>query len=406
MPVYRYQARDERGTRVSGVLEASSEGSVDEALRTRGLYVTAVEQQTGTAGARAMPELRISRANLILFTVHLATILSSGIPLTQGLAAFADEAPNRRLKAVARSLLESIQGGASLSEAMARLPGVFPEMYVSLVRAGETVGRVDAVLLDLVSALEWQQTLISQIRQAAIYPMMLLGALAVMMAIIVTVVMPRFIAALLKAGATIPRSTRIIMAVGEFITDYWLWVLSGCLAGVIAILLIGDTRRGRYALDWLKLRAPIVGSLVRKLGLSRFAHHLALLHSAGVDFVLALTVVERLVGNAVLARAVAAARQKVIAGSSLTDALRASGQFPPLVLQMVATGESSGNLSETLGKVSQYYDREVPATVKRVTAVIEPLVYILLGTVVLGAALSFYSPLLSMLQKLRVTPRF
>lgn len=406
MPLYVYQARNEQGQRISGTLEAPTEESLEQVLRDRGLYVTTLTATDRAPRTVATPSLTITRGDLILFTVHLGTILSSGIPITSGLKGFADEAPNRRLKGVAESVLDSLDGGASLSEAMARLPRVFPEVYVGLIRAGESIGRVDTVLFELVSLLEWQSELISQLRQASIYPIMLLTGLTGMVILIVTIVMPRFIAALTRAGAPISLSTRIILVSGEIMSQYWLLLLFGLFAGVMVIRWAGTTPRGRYAMDWVKLRIPVFGELVRKVSLSRFAHHLGLLHRAGVDFIVALTAVERVVGNAVLARALAEVRREVLGGSSLAGALRATREFPPLVLQMVATGETSGTLGETLNKVTEYYDREVPAAVKRVTTIIEPLVYVILGSVVLGTALALYSPLLSMLKAIQVKPRF
>lgn len=406
MPTYAYRARNDFGRPVAGVLEAPTERVADETLRARGLYVTAVTERMPPAAEKASPTLALKRRDLILLSLHIATVLTSGIPIVEGLLGFADEAPNRRLKAIALALLEGIRGGASLSEVMARYPRAFPELYVSLMRAGETVGRVDRVLFDLVASLEWQVKLVSEVRQASIYPIMLLSGVAAMIMLIVTVVMPRFMKALLKVNAPIPLPTRIVIGFGDFVNDNWMAILGALVTLVVGVRLYADTPHGRYTIDALKLKLPVVGDLVRKVGLGRFAHHLSVLYAAGVDFVVSLTVVEKVVGNAVLAEAVAAARQKVIAGSSLTDALRTTGQFPPLVLQMVATGEATGSLGDTLNKVAEYYDREVPATVKRIGTIVEPVIYVILGVVVLGTALALYSPLLAMLQNLQVRPRF
>lgn len=406
MATFTYQARNDLGRPVSGVLEADTEDAVDSTLRARGLYVTSVSERVAVEAQKAAPTLALSRRDLVLLTLHIATVLSSGIPIVEGLVGFADEAPNRRLKAITLSLLEGVRGGASLSEVMARYPRAFPDIYINLVRAGETIGRVDKVLFELVASLEWQARIVSEIRQAAVYPVMLLSGVSIMLTLIVTIVMPRFLKALQKVNAPIPAPTRVVMAFGEFLNEHWMTVIAGGVIVFIATRLYVGTREGRRLMDTLKLRIPVLGELIRKIGMSRFAHHLSQLHMAGVDFVVALTVVENVVGNAVLADAIGRARERVVAGSSLTEALRVTRQFPPLVLQMVATGETTGNLGETLNKVAEYYDREVPATVKRVSTIVEPLVYVILGVVVLGTALALYSPMLAMLQNLQVRPRF
>lgn len=407
MPTYAYRARNDLGHSVAGVLEAPTEEVADETLRARGLYVTAVTERVLSTEKKASPTLALTRRDLIVLTLHIATVQNSGIPIVEGLANFAREAPNRRLKAITLSLLEGISGGAALSDVMARYPNAFPGIYVHLVRAGETIGRVDAVLFDLVASLEWQHGLRAEIRQASIYPAMLLMTLTALAVGISAIVMPRFAAALTKAGVTLPTSTLLVVGFGEFVANYWLQLLLGMIATAVALRLLADVPRARYAIDWLKLQTPWVGELIRQVGLSRFAHHLRLMERGGVNFIVGLNVVEHVVGNQVLARAVAQARERVIAGSSLSEALRQTKQFPSLVLQMVATGETTGSLEETLKKVMEYYDREVPAAVKRITTVIEPGVYIILGAVVLGTALALYSPLLSMMQNLQgIRPRF
>ena len=198
----------------------------------------------------------------------------------------------------------------------------------------------------------------------------------------------------------------LVVGFGQFVTGYWAQILAGMLAVGIAVKLALDTPRGRWFSDYVKLNSPLLGTLVRQVALSRFAHHLRMMVKAGVNFVVALNVVEHVVGNRILAAAVAAAREQVIAGSTLAEALRATRQFTPLVIQMVATGEITGSLDETLKKVTEYYDREVPATVKRISTATEPIVYVVLGVVLLAVALTLYSPLLSMLSQINTRPRF
>ena len=387
-------------------MDAPTEAGVEAALRDRGLYPTSIRPDATPSTPRSESQVTLNRRDLALFTMHLATVMKSGLPLSLGLRNSIDEGSSRRIQTVAHALLERVEEGRMLSEAMAELPNAFPEYYVNLVKAGETVGQVDQVLFDLLASIEWQMNLTSEIRQATIYPAILLTMMAIVTIGIATFVMPRFVLALSKTGMTPTASARLVVGFGEFVTGHWLQLGLGIVWVVVGTRALADTSRGRYAVDWLKLQLPLVGNLVRQVGLSRFAHHLRMMARAGVNFVVALNVVEHVVGNRLLAEAVADARARVIAGASLADALKATGQFTPLVVQMVATGEVTGTLDETLKKVTDYYDREVPAAVKRITTAIEPIMYVILGALVLGVALILYSPLLSMLSQIQTRPRF
>ena len=410
MAQFAYQARTARGDRVTGSLDAASETAVEDALRDKGLYVTIIRPEIAAAVAAAAPRRAatpaLNRRELALFTMHLATVMRSGLPLSLGLRNSIEEGSSGRIQAVAHALLDRVEQGRMMSEAMADLPRAFPEYYVNLVKAGETVGQVDQVLFDLLASIEWQMNLTSEIRQATIYPAILLTMMGAVVIGIATFVMPRFVGALSKTGMTLPTSARIVLAFGDFVTGYWLEVVLSVFWAVLGLRILVETRRGHYVLDSVKLKLPLVGNLIRQGGLSRFAHHLRMMVRAGVNFVVALNVVEHVVGNLLLAEAVAGARERVIAGATLAEALRATGQFTPLVIQMVATGEVTGTLDETLKKVTDYYDREVPAAVKRITTAMEPIMYVVLGVVVLGVAFTLYSPLLSMLGQIQTRPRF
>ena len=407
MPVYAYRAKDEAGKTLTGVLEAPNEGDADSSLRNQGLFVISVREQTQR---RAKPATvgsvgRISRRDLILFTVHLGTILGAGIPLAAGLREFAQEAPNPKMRAVAEAILQSVEGGALMSEAMARMPRTFPETYVAMVRAGEATGRLDRVLMDQVASLEWQEGIVGQIRQASIYPLLLLSALGGLMALLFTFVLPRFATILTKTGAPLPLPTKIVVVMGAFLQANWPTILLGIFVLVVGYRFLQTFPAGRLLVDRVKLRVPIFGNIMLKVALGRFAHHMETLHRAGVDFVLTLTVVERVVGNAAIARAVAQVRERVTAGMSFTDALRSTGQFPPLVIRMVGSGELSGDLGDSLAKVSQYYDREVPDAVRRLFAFLEPAMIACLTVIVLGAILSVYLPIYTILGRISARPR-
>lgn len=404
MPHYAYRAKDDGGNTLTGVMEAPTEDQVDLSLREKGFYVISVEPRAQGGRAARRPTARsvgrVSRRDLMLLTTHLGTLFSAGIPLAPGLREFAEEAPEKSVGLVAIALVESVEGGTMLSDAMAQFPRVFPELYVALVKAGEASGHMDQVFADLVASLEWQEGIVSQLRQASMYPLILMSALGGLVTILFTFVLPRFATILQKTGAPMPLPTKIVLAVGGFMEANWASVFLGVVTLVVLVRLWVRTQAGRLAMDRLKLQLPIFGAIIRKIALSRFAHNLETLHRTGVEFVYALTVLERVVGNAWLGRAVSQVRERVIGGMAFTDALRTTGEFPPLVLRMVGSGEMSGNLAGSLAKVSQYYDKEVPDSVRRLFSLIEPAMITVMAVVVLGSILSVFLPIYTIMGKI------
>jgi type IV pilus assembly protein PilC len=405
MPHYAYRATDDGGKTVTGLVEAPTEEQLDLNLREQGLFIISIEPQAapGTRPVAKPARLsvsRVSRRDLILLTTHLGTLFGSSIPLAAGLREFAEEPPSKSIGVVATAILDAVEGGQMLSEAMARYPRIFPEIYVALVRAGEASGHLDAIFADLVASMEWQQDIVSQVRQASIYPAILMTALGGLVVLLFTFVLPRFAKVLEKTGAPMPLPTQIVLGIGGFMEANWPYVFSGAIAAVVGVRILVRTSGGRMAMDRFKLTLPIFGGIIRKVALSRFAHNLETLLRSGVEFVYALTVLERVVGNAYIAQALSQVRTRVIGGMGFSDALKTTRQFPPLVVRMVANGEMSGKLPDSLGKVSQYYDKEVPDAVKRVFSMIEPVMITVLAVVVLGSILSVFLPIYGVLAKI------
>ncbi|MFQ5881984.1 MAG: type II secretion system F family protein [Candidatus Methylomirabilales bacterium] len=399
MPDFAYRARDEDGEMVKGVMAADDEDHLADLLQAEGLYL--IESAKPKAlDLHSWFQPRIRRRDLIVFTVHVGTALAGGISLLDALRAYADEAPHERLRKIVREIAEGITAGGSFSDALARYPQVFSTVYVNMVRAGETTGRLDRVLEDMVSFLEWQETLAGTIRQALTYPIVISAALLGLVALLLGFVFPQIIPVFTKLGVELPLPTKILIFLSEALRRYWIYGLLALVGAWVALYLYIRTPVGRFQFDRLLLRTPVVGGIVRRIALSRFARHLAVLYLAGVDFILSLSVVERLVGNRVIERAIHDAGEEVMSGGLLSAALRRSGVVPNLVVQMVATGESTGDLAETLGKVSQYYDREVQESVRRATALLEPAALATMAGMVLFMALSIFLPLWQMIGQL------
>jgi len=298
---------------------------------------------------------------------------------------------------VLRDVRRNVQSGATLSSAFALHGDIFPEVFVSIIRSGEATGNLDGVLKDLNRFMAWQEELAKTIRQATYYPATVVCMVGGLVVLLFTVVFPRFLSIFKGAVVELPLPTRIVIAISEFFRDKGPYLALALVLGIVALRMYNRTEAGRLRVDGWKLRIPLVGEVIRSIEMSQFAHFTASLFRAGVEMTQALAVVEKVIGNRVIAAVIRRAREELIAGGGLSVALHKSGEFPPMVVRMVSAGESSGNLDATLENVSAFYDREVPAVVKKTFAVLEPAMTILLAVVVLGAALSFFLALYEMI---------
>jgi len=395
MARYDYNAVDDYGRKARGTMSSPDEKSLRNQLATMGMHLVS-NRQVAESGGSALFKKKIKRADLIDFTYHLKTLLGAGVSLVVGLSDVAEQSTSPEFREVIRDVRRNVQSGATLSGAFALHPDVFPEVFISIMRAGEVTGNMDGALSDLHRFLTWQEELGKTIRQATYYPITVVGMVSGLIILLFTFVFPRFLSIFKGAAIDLPLPTRVVIAISEFFRDYGLYALAAIVLGVVALRMYGRTEAGRLRVDGWKLKIPLVGEVIRAIEMSQFSHFTASLFRAGVEMTQTLSVVEKVMGNRVLAAVVRQAREEMIAGGGLSVALRKSGEFPPMVLRMVSAGESSGNLDDTLENVAGYYDREVPAIVKKTFAILEPAMTILLALVVLGAALSFFLALYKM----------
>ncbi len=391
MPVFQYVARSETGVDISGAMYAPSEDALYRILREQGLFLLRSRIRGG--GLLSPERLRIPHKQKLAFTIHVSTYQQAGIPLLQALTALAREPFGLRFQIMIDGLITRISQGSSFSDALAQYPCIFDNHYIQMVAVGEAAGKLDARMGELVQHLEWQQEIRSQIRQSSTYPLVVITLLFGVVVLLMTFTLPKFVGLLLQLNTQLPLPTRIIIFVSNAFSCYWYLLPLLVLIPFAAYSSLKRTQRGRLLLDKWKLQIPIFGELQHKIALSRFAHHLSSLHSAGIDLVSSLSIIEGLVENLIIAREIQRLRQGVMSGKSLAQQLSRSRQFPPFVVQMVAAGEESGNLEGTLKKVSQYYDHEIPAAIKRAFSVIEPLVLIAMGGLVAFVALSILLPI-------------
>ena len=388
---FNYQARNLVGQKVDGVMLADDEGQLAWTLRRMDLYLIAAKpEKISTPIYITRP---VKRKELINFTLHLSTSVGAGITILQSLEDMEEQTSNPAMKRAIQAIMEDLRGGSRLSDALSHHPLIFSDVYVSMVKSGEASGKLDHVLERIVAFLEWQDALASEIKRASIYPTVVLVALIALLAVLLGFVFPKILPVIQHLNVPLPLITRAVMAAADIVRYDWYWILFGIASFFVLVRFTKVSEGGRYVLDLIKLRIPVIGNLVEKICLSRFSHHLGVLLRTGVDITQSLSITERVVGNSVIAQAIREAKEKVIEGGSLWRSLQETGVFPPLLIRMIFVGESTGTIDNTMDKVTEWYDREIPATIKKLFAILEPLIIMLLAIMVLTVALAIFIPL-------------
>jgi len=398
MQNYDYTGRDNSGKLVKGTISASDEIDLANRVSRLGYFLVQATIRTAAAPSKvATPAARLSRREVLNFTIQLATLIEAGVPLLSALRELAQDIKNKNSQRIINDLVSRVESGSSLKEALLLYPNTFPKIYSSIVEAGESTGKLALVLDDLAKLLEWQLDLKARIKEASVYPIILFCAMIGVVTILVVKVIPMFKPMFSELGVKLPLPTRIIMTASDIFRGYW-WLLllfTIILAGLWKLLSL--TSRGRYLIDKFKLKIPIAGDLLYKVGLSSFCHTFAMALRSGVNVITSLGIASEVVGNEYLETVIIKARGLVNVGEKIAVALENSADFPPLVIRMISVGEQTGSLSETLDKVNQFYDKEVPATIKRMFAIFEPVMIVLMGVVVGGIALSVFLPLIQLI---------
>ena len=398
MAMFQYTAKGRDGKRQTGTLAADSRQMVSQMLLTKGLIAENVQEVSKTSKkVAAGTNARVKSTDLLVFTRQLSTIVSAGLPLLQGLDILAEQTDDRAFSSVIMQLGQDVEGGLSFSEALRKCPRAFPDLYVSMVRAGEAGGDLDGVLLQLADYMETMEELKRRIKSAMTYPVVAFSMILLIAAGLIYWVVPQFAEIFASFGRELPGPTRLLIQASDAMRSWKILVVIAAVIGlVIAIKVYGKTPGGRYNLDALKLRMPVFGALIRKVSISRFTRTLSTLTRSGVAILQALEIVERTAGNEVFARAVRLAGDSVRSGDTLADPLARSEQFPAMVTRMIAVGEKTGALEQMLSKISDFYDSEVKATVDSLTSLIEPILIMMMGLVVGSIVIALFMPILQL----------
>jgi type IV pilus assembly protein PilC len=398
--LYSYKAIDAFGKSVTGRLDALNLFDLEQRLARMELDLV------GGAPASDLSRLlgtgKVTRQDLINFCFHLEQLASAGVPLMEGLADLRDSIENPRFREVVSGLIESIQGGHNLSQALADYPYVFSKVFVSLVRSGEQTGKLAEVLKSLAESLKWEDELAAQTKKLMMYPAFVGSIVLLVTFFLMIYLVPQMTGFIRNMGQEIPLQTRILMAVSGFFVDYWWAVIAAPFAAWAALKAAIKTNPAvAYAVDGYKLSAPLVGPILRKIILSRFASSFALMYGSGITVLDAIRSCEEIVGNLPLERALRKAGQQIAEGKNLTAAFQDLGLFPPLVIRMLRIGEATGKLDTALLNVSYFYNREVREQIGKVQAMIEPALTLVLGAILGWVMLSVLGPVYDSISKMK-----
>jgi len=399
MPSFEWKGRDRAGRAQGGVLVADSKDAVLAVLRRQQIVPITVKEKGKEI---ALPKLRrgISEKTLAVFTRQFSVMIDAGLPLVQCLQIMGEQQDNKAFQRIVLQVREDVESGSSLANAMKKHPQAFNELYVNMVAAGEAGGILDTILQRLATYIEKAARLKAQVKSAMIYPIAVISIAMLVVYIILWKVIPVFGALFTSLGAELPLPTRIVVNLSKFVGRYWWLIVGLVVAGVVAVRRYYATDQGRLVIDSLLLKAPILGTVLRKIAVARFCRTLGTLLSAGVPILESLDITARTSGNAVIERAIFEVRKAVEEGKNLADPLKTSNQFPPMVVQMISVGEATGAMDTMLGKIAEFYEDEVDTAVAGMMKLIEPVMIFFLGVVVGGMVIAMYLPMFDLISKI------
>jgi type IV pilus assembly protein PilC len=400
MPVFTYRGTNKAGTTVTGERTANTKDELKASLRREQINVSKLSEKGKEFSIPSFGS-GVDSKELAIFTRQFSVMIDAGLPLVQCLEILAGQQENKTFQKILNGTRASVEGGSTLSAAMKQYDKVFDALYYNMVEAGETGGILDTILQRLSSYIEKNVKLKRAVKSAMIYPIAVLGIAGGVIILLLWKVVPIFITLFNGLGVDLPLPTRIVIMMSNFIGSIYGLLILVFFAGVVfALKFWYGTPQGRYAIDSVLLRLPLIGILLRKIAVARFTRTLGTLISSGVPILEGLDITARTSGNAVVERAITATRKAVEAGRSLVDPLKETDVFPGMVTQMIGVGEQTGAMDAMLQKIADFYEDEVDAAVKDLLTAMEPIMIVVLGVVVGGIVISMYLPLFSLIGKL------
>ena len=400
MPLYEYQGLNRQGKNVRGTIDIENMRAARVKLKRDGIYVSSLKDKSkqGKKGLAKKQKGRqkVGVKDLAAMTRQLSTLLKANVPLVDSLGAVADQVENPTLSQAMSDIKNLVNEGTALHKALKHYPKIFNKIYVSMCEAGEMSGTLDVILLRLAEFTEAQTDLNSRVFSALMYPALMLGVSCLLMLGMFVFVIPKMMTVLESSDVPLPWYTQVVFGTSYFLIDYWLMIAIMMVIGGFVFHLWKNTPQGQVQWDRIVLKLPIAGKLIRVVAVSRFTRTLSTLLAGGVPMLSAMTIVRNVVNNEILARAIENARDNISEGESIAGPLKKSGEFPPIVIHMINIGEKTGELENMLTQVSDSYDHNVKVQIDGLTALMEPIMIVLLGGIIGVVVMSVMVPMMEM----------
>ena len=396
MPIFKWEGKAAKGAIKKGEMEAPNEVAIRIHLRQQNIIPTKIVSK-GTEIKFSLPfKRKVKERSIAIFTRQLATMIDAGLPLVQSLEILSLQQENKVFKNVIREIREDVESGSTFAGALKKHPVTFDELYTNLVVAGEEGGILDSILIRLANYIEKSAALKKKVKSALVYPsVIMIVAIGVVM-ILMLFVIPVFETMFKSAGQSLPLPTLIVLTISKLIQKYVIILIPALILLFFLLRKYHQTENGRAVIDRLLLKLPVFGLLLKKIAVARFSRTLGTLISSGVPILDGLNIVSRASGNRTIETAILNARASIREGETIADPLNRSGIFPPMVIQMISVGESTGALDSMLSKIADFFDDEVDITVTNLTSLLEPLLMVFLGVVIGGVVISMYLPIFQM----------
>lgn len=398
MPVFEYKGKTLAGAAVQGQLKAANRAELERVLRQNRILVSSISKKAPDLQIRI--GTGIKRVEVSRFTRQFATMIGAGLPMVQCLEIQANQLENKELAKIINNVKESVSGGATLSEALARHPKVFDPLYTNMVEAGEVGGALDAILNRLAVYREKADQLIRKVKGAMMYPSVIVVVATAVTVGMLTFIVPVFSKMFGGLGAELPMPTQVVLQISNFLQDNFIYLIVGLIGAIVGFIAWRKTPTGALATDRALLMTPVLGNLIRKSSVARFTRTLGTLLASGVSIIEAMEITAKTAGNLVIANAINKSVIAIAEGDTITGPLKESGVFPPMVTQMIAVGEKTGDLDQMLNKIADFYDEEVDEAVSALTSVIEPIIIVLMGIIIGGILIAMYLPMFDIIGKI------
>ncbi len=402
MPIFEYKALDAAGKIIKGSIDAETAKAAKQKLKKNELFPTEIREKSAAkskstgrpSGGALFSRLKIQ--DIALATRQLASLVRANIPLVDALKALIEQTEHEKLQVIFEEVRKDVNEGSSLAKALAKHPRAFNNVFINMVEAGETSGTLPLVLMKLADFQESQVRLKNKVTSALMYPVLMMIVAMLLLIGIFTFVIPKIVKVFESMNKPMPLQTRILIAISDFLTSYWYFLMAATVIGVVMFLRYINTSVGRRQWDGFLLRMPVMGPMFRMIAVARFSNSMSTLLTGGVPIVTAMNIVKNIVSNTLISEAITQARENVTEGQSIAEPLRRSKQFPPLVIHMIAIGEKTGELPQMLSNVSQTYEEQVSVKIEGLTSLLEPAMIIFMGLVVGGIVAAIFVPLLEL----------